>query len=55
MEHEGRLDPPEVCRLCGIYHAYREGICYECIIANEEIKAEEKINNYYLRRSERKL
>jgi hypothetical protein len=35
-------NPPDTCRQCGVYHAFRDGLCLRCIEDNEAAEGDRK-------------
>lgn len=42
MKEHNCFNPPELCEYCKDYYQYRKGLCFDCWIAGEEERAEER-------------
>lgn len=43
LEHsDRRFNPPDVCKTCGRFYAYKHGQCYECYAADESGHADQQ-------------
>lgn len=47
------FDPPELCECCEEYNKYRNGLCWNCWIDEDELRAEERHDRRVIERQER--
>ena len=52
INHVG-FEPPELCECCEESYQYRNGLCWNCWIDEDELRAEERHDRRVIERQER--